>query len=195
MRLPRVGIAKKFKINALPLKTFARAERESAFPTLFEESVASLSPEAVGELGAPFTGYIKKGIYYYKTRGKGKAVNVNASHLNQLFSEHLKDFEFNKKHTPVLSEKINRILNEKLADYLHEQTLWKKRLSEIKTDIEKLEERFIKDELSKELFEKYTAKYKAEKKEIEDKLVAKEFNSSNLEKAVEKCLFACLQHQ
>jgi hypothetical protein len=39
---------------------------------------------------------------------------------------------------------MNRIINEKLKDYLHEQTLWKKRLTEIETDIEKLEQRTMK---------------------------------------------------
>ena len=172
----------------MPLKTFAKSECLSAFPIIFEETANAGTSEEAGKPGLPFTGYIKKGVYYYKTRGRGKAINVNATHLNKLFSEKLKMFEFDRKYTKVLRGKMNRLLNEKLKDYLHEQTLWKKRLAQIDTDIEKLEQRFIKEELSKDLFEKYEMKFKAEKKEIVDKLSTKHFTGSNLGKAVDKCL-------
>lgn len=52
----------------------------------------------------------------------------------------------------------------------------------------KLEERFIEGELTKELFEKYSKKYEAEKKELEQKLSNQTINSSNLEKIIEKGL-------
>src|SRR5437879_1660834 len=69
---PLYGIPKKFKIDELPLKSFAKDE--------FSNS--------------PFTGYKQKGIYYYKTRDAGTCVNVRATHLNGLFSDELKRFEF-----------------------------------------------------------------------------------------------------
>ena len=48
------------------------------------------------------------------------------------------------------------------------------------------EERFIDGDLTKELFEKYQSKFEEEKAELEQKLANQHFDSSNLEKIIDK---------
>ena len=175
---PRSGIAKQFKIDELPLKIFAKSEA----------SDSSAITGTSGTSDSPLTGYIKKGIYYYKSRQKGKAVNVNAKHLNGLFTDELKKYEYDKKHSQKLREEISRLINEKLKDHLQEQTQTRKQLTELNSKIEKLELRYIESEISKELFEKYQSKYKADKAALEQKLSPKNIDSSNLEKIIDKGL-------
>lgn len=179
---PRSGVSKKHKIDDLPLKTFA-------FVRASDSSDASDCPDTkYTKYDFPMTGYIQKGIYYYKTRKKGTAVNVNAKHLNNLFLNELKRFEYDKKYHDRLGDKIKAVLEEKLQDNFREQAWIKKQLSELTDKIEKLEERFIEKEISKELFEKYLKKYNSEKKELEQKLSDQTINSSNLHKIVDKGL-------
>jgi site-specific DNA recombinase len=167
---PRSGIAKQHKIDDLPLKIFASCDN-SETPDMAE---------------SPLTGYIQKGIYYYKSRKKGTAINVNAKHLNGLFIEELRKYEYNKKHSQKLREKISQLINEKLKDHLQEQIQSKKELTELNGKIERLEERFIEGQLTRELFEKYQSKFKAESIALEQKLAAQPFESSNLEKIIDK---------
>ena len=178
---PRAGIPKTQKIEALPLKIFAKTERKNA------NAVMDGSATADGML-SPFTGYIKKGIFYYKSRHKGIAVNVNAHHLNTRFAEHMSKFEYQKRHTPALQEKVGVILKERLKNYVKEQTQWKKQLTEINTKIENLEERFVNAEIPKALYDKFNKKYQDEKRQIGQKLNDQQFESSNLEKIIDKGL-------
>jgi site-specific DNA recombinase len=179
---PRIGIAKKHKIDDLPLKIFAKAEVPRS-----AESSDCCDTVAIAET-SPMTGYKRKGIYYYKSRRKGAAVNVNAKHLNNLFSEELRKFDYDKKQTGKLKNEIKRILEEKLQDQFRDQVQMKKQLTELNGKIEKLEERFIEGEINKELFEKYLTKFQSERNELELKLSTQSINSSNLEKIVEKGL-------
>jgi site-specific DNA recombinase len=68
-----------------------------------------------------------------------------------------------------LKEEISRLITDKRKDHLQEQTQSKKQLTELNSKIEKLEQRFIEGELTKELFEKYESKYKADKAALEQK--------------------------
>jgi site-specific DNA recombinase len=176
---PRSGIPKQFKIVDLSLKIFAKAEAS-------DSSGTSGRYDSSGNSESPFTGYMKKGIYYYKSRQKGTAINVNAKHLNGLFSDELRKYEYDKKHSRKLREGISRIINEEVKNYLQEQTQSKKQLSELIIKMERLEERFIEGQITKELFEKYQSKFKAEKEALDQKLTTPHLDSSNLEKIINK---------
>ncbi len=52
----------------------------------------------------------------------------------------------------------------------------------------RLEEKYVNDEIEKDLFQKFMAKYKTEKGELEQKLDNRALNSSNLENIVLKGL-------
>ena len=94
-----------------------------------KKTQASQAREKLVKNSALLTGYRKKGLFYYKSRGIGKSVNVNAAHLNNLFYEELCKYEYSKKHSVKLKEKIAHQLTEKLKDNFQEQKQTKKHLS------------------------------------------------------------------
>jgi hypothetical protein len=63
-----------------------------------------------------FTGYFNKKlkIHYYKSRGTGTKVNINANKLNNQFASSLSSFEFDAN----LNEKLYDILHNKLTAQL-----------------------------------------------------------------------------
>ena len=163
---PIAGIVKHHQQEELPLKIFTMEEN-------------SLSP---------FTGYLKKGNWYYKARTKGVGVNVSAKKLNQQFEGLLKEFEYKKEYKERLKKALLERLKNQMAESLEQGVQLKKRLSETKNLLEKVEERYAIGEISRAIYEKVAGKYEAEMEVLEKELREKSFDSSNLEKAVEKGL-------
>jgi site-specific DNA recombinase len=163
---PHKGIAKKFKDPDMPLKSFLRSELT----------------------GSPFTGYKQKGYIYYKTRGHAEPVNEKASIINQLFMEELGKYKIEAAHIAKIEEQVKEIVSQKFIDKLQEDVSVKRKITELTDKIESLEERFINQELSKELYDKYRLKYLDEKKQLDEENVKGDFKSSNLEKAVKNGL-------
>jgi site-specific DNA recombinase len=159
-----VGIPKKQKHEDLPLKIFARE----------------------GESGAQLTGFRQKGIWYYKA--KGARFCMNASHLNQQFAHLLSEFEFKKKYRQQLKKSIEKKLKEKLSKVLEESIQIKKRITELKNHIELWQEKYVLNRISEEMYQKLNRKYNEELVELETEFASSLFDSSNLEKAVEKGL-------
>lgn len=161
---PHKGISKKYKNAEIPLKSFLKTEDSEL----------------------PFTGYLKKGHYYYKTRGKGGAVNARADFINDLFKRELLKYTINEKYEDRIEQEVMKLVFEKLDEQLKEQSALKRKLTELKDKIEKLEIRFIDHDISKELFEKYNIQYNTEIEELKQEISSNNFESSNLEKAVKK---------
>ncbi len=165
---PRSGLPKMYRTDALPLKVFAKDE-------------TSLSP---------FTGYLhrSKNLYYYKARDKGVGINISAKTLNQRFATLLKEFEYKEIYKPKLKAALMKGLEERLQDKITNKQQNKKRISELQTQTDKLEERFVLNEISKEQFEKFSQKFELEKRVLVEENDNCQMISSNLEKAVEKGL-------
>ena len=163
---PHKGIAKKFKDPDMPLKSFLRSELTNS----------------------PFTGYKQKGHIYYKTRGHAEPVNEKASTINKLFMEELDKYKIEPAHIAAIETQVKEIVSQKFTDKLQEDVSRKRKLTELNDKMESLEERFINQELTKELFDKYRLKYLDEKKQLEEENVKCDFKSSNLEKAVKNGL-------
>ena len=163
---PHKGIAKKQKNIEIPLKSFLRNELDNV----------------------QFTGYLKKGNYYYKTRTGGIAINERADVVNGLFIEELKKYSITSDDIQLIEEQVKQKVYEKLKDETQASTLLKRKITELNEKIEKLEIRFVEEEINKDLFKKYTAQYSLEKEELMTQLHQKEINSSNLEKAIQKAV-------
>jgi site-specific DNA recombinase len=158
------GIPKKQKHEDLPLKVFAKEIKN----------------------GNPLTGFRQKGIWYYKA--KGARFCMNASELNEAFRSFLTQFDYQKKYRGQLQKAIEKKLKEKLSAVLEDNIQLKKRITELRNQIELLEEKFVLSKISEELYRKFETKYKNELGELESKLASSLFDSSNLSKAVEKGL-------
>ena len=89
---------------------------------------------------------------------------------------------------PKLKAALIKGLEERLQEKVSNEQLNKKRISELQTQIDKLEERFVLNEISKEQFEKFTKKFEREKTVLVEENDNCQMISSNLEKAVEKGL-------
>ena len=163
---PLKGISKKYKVEALPLKIFAKDEISKS----------------------PFSGYKQKGIYYYKTLHVGTCVNVRASRLNDLFCEELKKFEFDEIGVSQVYDSIAAALNKKLANQIEEKVLIEEQIKELNRKSESLEVQLIEREINKELFDKYTAIYKDRMADLQQKMNIVGVSSSNLEKSMWKGL-------
>lgn len=165
---PVSGIPKNPLNNELPLKVFARdAESES-----------------------PFTGYLNKlkNIYYYKTRETGSKVNISANKLNNQFQELLTKLEYDKRLKATLKTKLREKLSVVIQDSKTNVTQNRKRISELKTQLDAIEERFVLGQISKEQHNKFSTKYNNDLFKLTQEITQKENSSSNLEKAIEKTL-------
>ncbi|MBK7308855.1 MAG: hypothetical protein IPI88_18820 [Chitinophagaceae bacterium] len=165
---PRSGVPKMYRTDALPLKVFVKDE-------------ISLSP---------FTGYHNKikNLYYYKARDKGVRINVSATYLNNKFAGYLKKFEYKVIYRDKLKISLIKGLEEKLQESITNNKHDSKRITELQGQIDKLEERFVLNEITKEQFEKFTQKYEQERSQLVNENDKSLIVSSNLEKAVEKGL-------
>lgn len=145
-----------------------------------------------GHCGAFMRGYIvkKKKILYYKCGVKGCKNNKNAQSLYDVFIGILKPFsaDFEPEFRGLFSQQVSATYN-KLNDGREDESLSQhKQIEELQSKINRLEERFINEEISSELFQKYTEKYRVEKLELEKNLHNVPKGVSNLEDCIEKAM-------
>jgi site-specific DNA recombinase len=163
---PIAGVPKVFRHDEIPLKTFAKDEIS----------------------GAPLTGYKTKGNWYYKIKEGAVPVNVSAKRLNGLFVTLLSQYEYDRSRQSYLKKTLTEIIRQHLSEKNKDGEQLKKRLSEKKSMLEKVEQKFINDEISKEIYEKHSEKLTGEIAELSKELETVVVSGSNLEIAVEKCL-------
>ena len=143
------------------------------------------------ECDSPYTGYIvkKKGLYYYKCRRNGSKENKSAKKLHQTFIELLSQFTLlDSKYINPLKQIIETSFLNMNEDRLKESEILQKEALLIEKKLERLEERFVFEEISRTQYDKFRQKIESEKHKIETKFQNTKFNSSNLKKAIEKAL-------
>lgn len=161
-----VNVAKKFHHEQLPLKIFAKDE----------------------VTGDKLSGCKTKGNWYYKTKSSAIPLNVKADVLNNLFCQKLKEFEYDKTTKKELMQLIAREIKNRLTSKTVDTKLIKKQITEKQKDLDKIETKFLRDEISKDLFEKHSSRIKDEIEKMNKELGDPIFKSANLENAVENCL-------
>jgi hypothetical protein len=100
------------------------------------------------------TGYIKKRKWYYKARAKGGGVNISAKKLNARFEELLKQFEYSRSYKEKLRSILLKRLRERLQSQIEESIQLNKKITEVENQLERIEERFILDEIKAPLYKK-----------------------------------------
>lgn len=163
---PIAGVPKQWRHELLPLKLYAKDE----------------------ESGQPFTGYKTKGNWYYKRKSGPEPVNIKAEKLNSLFVGLLQQFEYQKSMKDDLGKKLTTKLRSQLSGQAEQIKQVKKKISEKKNQLEGVEERFVLGEISKELYEKYSQKFRDEINNLEQELAGYGIEGSNLENTVKKML-------
>ena len=163
---PIAGIPKVFRHEEVPLKIFAK------------EQIS----------GHPLTGYTTKNNWYYKTKASQLPMNIKAEKLNQLFVNHLKQFEYRADKKEALKRLLAEGIKKRLSGSVEENKQLKKIVSEKQGQLEKIEKKYLLDDIDKEMYVKHTHKLKEEINLLLSDLGKTDIKSSNLEKAVEKCL-------
>lgn len=161
-----VNVAKKFHHEQLPLKIFARDE----------------------VTGDKLSGCKTKGNWYYKTKSSRIPLNIKAHILNDLFSKKLIEFEYNKSEKKDLAQLISHEIKNRLTKNSTDTKMIKKQITEKQFELDKIESKYLRDEISRELFEKHSARIIAEIEQMSKELGDTSFKGANLENAVESCL-------
>lgn len=140
--------------------------------------------------GYPMRGYIvkKKNIHYYKCGTIGCNVNENAERLNELMLNYLSYYKVNKGFVDVMKYQLEATFMEAESSNKEAIALLEKELVEQKQKVERLEERFINEEISKELFDKYNRRNLDEIYQNEMKLQMLDLKVSNLSKDIDASL-------
>jgi site-specific DNA recombinase len=138
--------------------------------------------------GTPMVGYLvrKKSLWYYKCNKIGCKCNRNAERMNERFETFLGNFQIQERYIePIMDEFMNLAVTSQEGNKENE-SVYKKQLNEVNQKIEKLQERFILEEIDKEVYDKFKAKYAEEKERITNEIEGLEINLSNLEKSISK---------
>jgi site-specific DNA recombinase len=125
--------------------------------------------------------------YYYKCGTLGCACNKRAEQLHQQFLQKLNEHTVNisEQKIPVIKKVMMELFEKNNSNAKDATATFKSQLVETKKKIERLEDRFVNEEINKEIFDKFHAKLKSEQREIETNLNKPQNNASNPEKAVE----------
>ncbi len=139
----------------------------------------------------PYTGYLvrKKGLYYYKNNRIGAKENRSAKVMHEKFTDLLKNYQIqDKKYIAPMKEIMYYTFKAEHEAKIQETAVQQKQILELATKLERLEERYVFEEISQGQYEKFKQKLEAEKYEIEESLYSNGFNLSNLEKAIDLSL-------
>ena len=134
-------------------------------------------------------GYIVKAkrLFYYKCDNKKQcSCNKNAIDLHKRFENILGEISLQEKYIPLFKQQMKIIYNElnENRDKLNDD--FNKQLSELNSKIERLEERFVNEEIKTELYEKFSAKFKQEYAEIKQQIAGCPITASNLENYINR---------
>ncbi len=144
------------------------------------------------ECKTPYTGYLvkKKGLYYYKNNRIGAKENKSAKIMHEKFESLLGRYQIqiqDNKYIPVLTDMLKQVFVEQNKELLEEVEHQKKSVKEISQKLERLEERFVFEEISPEQYDKFRSRLEKEKLELNEGLNKKSsLNLSNLENLIEK---------
>ncbi len=109
--------------------------------------------------------------YYYKCGTIGCACNMRSEHLHDKFKALLDEYivKIDEEKLPILKQVMLEIFERNNANNLDSKSAFQSQLKEVNKKLEHLEERFVNEAMSQEIFEKFHKKLKLEKDEIKFK--------------------------
>lgn len=136
-------------------------------------------------------GYVvkKKNLYYYKCDNGGRcSCNVSAKGLHKMFGTILEDITLNESYLELFKMELRKIYDTINKEREENAQQFGIKIKELQEKMERLEERFINEEIKADLYEKFFKKYKQEKEELEDYLENTSYTTSNLDEYIEKSI-------
>lgn len=134
-------------------------------------------------------GYLvkRKNLYYYKCDNGSKcSCNVSAKQLHRLFETILSEITLKEEYVELYKLQLRKLYTALNTEREGQQDQYKKKAKELEEKIERLEERFVNDEIKVDLYEKYAAKYRAEWEELKGGVGKSTISASNLETYLER---------
>lgn len=132
----------------------------------------------------PMRGYMSSDRWsmpYYKCNTKGCKANRNAHAINDKFAEMLKGYQINPTYEPLIKEQLRITFQEYNASLQENEEAIERKLKAVHQQLERLEERYILEELNAELYYKYKARFEKELKEIEAQKTNNQIEMSRLD--------------
>ena len=130
-----------------------------------------------------------KGLYYYKCDNKKQcSCNKNAKDLNLLFEQILQEITLQEKYIPMYKLQMEMIFSRLNDDRDQVNGNFQKQILELTKKAERLEERFINEEISAEIYQKFNLRFKAEMNAIRENLKECPINASNLDTGIKKSI-------
>jgi hypothetical protein len=96
----------------------------------------------------------------------------------------LKKYEIEKQHMSKLEDYISMLLKEKLKSNKDKKHALIRQQKQTEKRLESLEEKYIVGDIAKDMFEKYSSKYRNTLDELVAKIDNPAYNSSNFKKAI-----------
>ena len=130
-----------------------------------------------------------KGLHYYKCDNKKKcSCNKNAKDLNILFKQILEEITLHEKYIPIYKLQMEMVFNNLNDDRDQVNGNFQKQILEINNKAERLEERFVNEEISVEIYQKFSLRFKDEMNAIKENLKECPINASNFDTGIRKSI-------
>ena len=119
--------------------------------------------------GEPFTGYVvkAKGLYYYKCNTIGCRVNTSAKKRNEDFRKIISHFVLDEQWRELAKRELLATFAEAEKEKVERMNMLRQNRMDIDRKQERLEDRFIEEEIEKPMFLKHREKYRARIREID----------------------------
>lgn len=143
--------------------------------------------------GSFMRGYLvhKKNIHYYKCNTPGCKNNKNAEALHDVFKNKLSKYTFDIQSKHLIKTQMIATYNQSGKEQMENEKTLTAQLNEVNKKIERLEERFVLEEIPQELFKKFKTKFIEEKDEIQRQLAKSGNKGSNLLECVDDAMNFC----
>lgn len=131
----------------------------------------------------PLRGYVAKDTDtpYYKCNTLGCKCNRNANELNQQFMKRLNVYQVNGKCYKLIEHYLKHTFKQMNSSISENQSAEMARIIELNGKVERIEERYILEEITGELYQKYKQKFEIERDEIEGRMKKNTIELSKLD--------------
>ena len=129
--------------------------------------------------------------YYYKCNTPGCCCNKRADELHEAFKEILGGYVLGTEEEGmryVIKQQMIITYNQLTEEGETERNNLDKELAEVMKKLERLEERFVMEEITLEMFDKYAGKFKAEQRELEAAIAKTGKRVSNLDECMQNAI-------
>lgn len=167
----KVGYTTKPENEDVPLKRFLKCDKCGQFLRAYKAS--------------------KNQQYYYKCNTIGCCCNKRASELHKAFEQMLSQYVFNVEHEGIryaIRRQIIATYNQLTQESEEHREHVRQELEQVIMKLDRLEERFVMEEITREMFDKYAGKLREERLELETSIQKVPNVRSNLESCIEKAI-------